>query len=355
MSALHLLQRGHVGFESRNLARRAHRIDLYTEPLERRQLLSTGHAADAAIVVANPTAAAQTNLPTNNSSSTNAPGVSPMTPSPVNVTTDDSASVTTSASAAISALNPDMTSALDAASDAPVYLVEMPVPSTTIELSIETPGLLQSIDSPTNLQSIDSPTNLQSINSPVILHPINAPVGVQATNTPMPAPNAPPTVIQHIGQSIGTDIQTRFGAHVGPEPDEGTWIEGLEPLKPFEPAQPPKAEPPGIELPKGDPPIDQAPPVKQPLPAQEAPPVTAPRVPQPADGGAEPAAPGATPPQTVSLSIKAPTTASQLFGVAAVIGGGFHLAMGESERFGTRSLPCRTPIPRPARPRMLRR
>jgi len=335
MSALDLLHRGHIDFESRILGRRAHHLDLQAEPLEGRRLLSTGHVAVAPGTVVNPTTAEQANVPTDNSSTTNTASVSPMQPATLNVETDDSPSVTTSASAALSVLNPDMTSALDTATDEPVvYLVESPVPVTTIELTIDTPGLLQSINSPLNLQSINAPASLQSINAPVTLHAINAPVSVQPSNTPTSVPNGPPTVIQHIGQSIGTDFQKRFEGHVGPDPDETSLMEELAPLQPFQQpkAEPPKAEPPKIDLPKADLPLDQTPPAKQAPPAQDAPPVTLPPVRQP-DGDAAPAVPGALSPEAAVSIMNPHTSPSTLFGVTAVIGGGYYLAMRESERF----------------------
>lgn len=354
MSALDLLHRGHIGFESRILGRRAHHADPQAEPLEGRQLLSAGHVGVAPGSVVNPTTADQANVPTDNSSSTNTASVSPMQPATLNVETDDSPSVTTSASASVSALNPDTTSALDTASDEPVvYLVQSPIPATTIELSIDTPGLLQSINSPLNLQSINAPAGFQSINAPVSLHAINAPVSVQPSITPIPVPNGPPTVIQHIGQSIGTDVQRRFHVHVGPDPDETSLIDQLEPLQPFQQpkAEPPKGEPSKIDLPKPDLPMDQTPPAKQAIPLQDVPPVTLPPVRQPADGGTAPAAPGALSPEAAAPIMNPHTSPSTLFGVTAIIGGGYYLAMRESERF---SMPW-PQQPASARSRMLLR
>jgi hypothetical protein len=355
MSTLNLLHRGRFGFESRILGRRAHRFDLQPEPLEGRRLLSTGYVGAAGGTVTNPTTAAQTNLPTDNSSTINTPSVSPMTPAPLNVETDDSASVITSATAAISVLNPDMTSALDTASDEPVvYLVETPVPPTTVELTIDTPGLLQSIDSPLTLQSINAPASLQSINSPVTLHAINAPVGLQPNNNPMPASNGPTTSIQHIGQGFQTELPKPLDVHVGPEPEETLLIEGLKPLQPFQSpkTERPQTAPPKIELPKADLPIERAPPVKQTPPAQDVPPVRLPPMPQPADATMVPRAPGAVALQAVAPGINAHTTPTALFGVTAVIGGGYYLAMRESERFWMPWLPPRCPSARPPRPRM---
>ena len=297
--------------------------------------------------------AAQTNLPTDNSSTVNTPSVSPMTPAPLNVETDDSASVITSATAAVSVLNPDMTSALDTASDEPVvYLVETPIPPTTVELSIDTPGLLQSINSPLTLQSINAPASLQSINSPVTLHAINAPVGLQPNNNPMPASNGPPTSSQHIGQGFRTELPKPLDVHVGPEPEETLLIEGLEPLQPFQPrkTEPPQAAPRKIELPKADLPIEQAPPrSRHHLRGRTAGEIA---TDAPTGGRHRRRGTGAAVLQSVAPGINAHTTPTALFGVTAVIGGGYYLAMRESERFWMPWPPPRCPSARQTRPRM---
>ena len=175
MTALNLLHSGRIGVESGNLARRARRLDLRSEPLESRRLLSTGLVgaavslnqsqvvaagtsggpaisaarsaslatnAPSPATVANQVTAAQANAPTDNSSTTNTPSVGAMVPAPLNVVTDDSTSVITSLNSAISVLNPDLSSPATASSDALVFLVPSPgVPSTTIQLSIATPDL----------------------------------------------------------------------------------------------------------------------------------------------------------------------------------------------------------------------
>jgi hypothetical protein len=381
MTTLNLLHFGRTGFESRILARRAHRFDLHSEELEFRRLMSTGHVgapaspvpnpaiatgaseapatstapsasaatstpqhASTSVAVANATTAAQANVPIDNSSTQNTASVSPMTPAPLNVVTDDSASVTSAAIAAISSLNPNMTSAFTASSDAPVLLVPEPVPPTTIELFIETPSL----------QASNTPVTFQANNFPVMLHAINSPVGFQANNNPSVAvQNQPPPTIQHIGQSIDTELQKLLGPHLGPQSEEPLWIDIVEPPQPLEPAQPPKTEspktePPKTEPPKTEPPTDQAP------PAQDVPPVPAP-VPHPVNGGAPPAASGASSAQAMGPSMKVHTGLSTLFGVAAVIGGGSHLAMRESERFGMLWLPSRAASARSARPRIVAR
>jgi hypothetical protein len=213
---------------------------------------------------------------------------------------------------------------------------------------------LQSINSPLTLQSINAPASLQSINSPVTLHAINAPVGLQPSNNPTPASNGPPTSNQHIGQGFQTELPKPLDLHMGPEPEETLLIEGLKPLQPFQPSKtaPPQAAPPKIELPKADLPIEQAPPEKQTPPAPDVPPVRLPPMPQPADATMAPRAPGAAVLQTVAPGINAHTTPTALFGVTAVIGGGYHLAMRESERFWMPWPPPRCPSARPTRSRM---
>ena len=186
MSTLNFFRSGRFGLESGNLSRRMHRPELQSEELEFRQLLSTGlaaapdpvpgndtaglaletaapPAAQVATFSSNPvtpglTSGEQPNPPTDNSSSRNIPGVSTTTPEPFNTANDDSPSVSTSPTAAISALIPN-TSPFNSNTAAPVYIVPEPVDPETVQLSIATPGF-----APAN-----SPLTVQITNSPVTL------------------------------------------------------------------------------------------------------------------------------------------------------------------------------------------
>ena len=399
MNAFNLLHSGRIGFESRNLSRRAHHFDLHSEALEFRRLLSTGPVpienspdpgkaaaselqttSTAASVSAatlspppvntsaapvNPVTAVQANPPTNNSSTTNTPGVSPTTPAPSNVVTDDSASVITSASSEITALITESAPITDF-SELPAFLVPMPVDPETMELSIETPGL----------QTTTTPVFLQVANSPVMLRPINSPVGVptnnsavgQVNNAPAPAQTQPPTVIQHIGQSLKPENQKPLKPDVAPQRDALPMNDVVDPPKPVAPTEPPKTESPKTEAPKNEspeteppknespkteppktePPVDATRPPRQPRPGHDTQPVVPKHVPAPDDGHATPEAPAASSPYALRPGM---TGLSTLFGVVAIAGGGFQLAMGESKRFSMHWLPRRTAYPRPTRPR----
>ena len=406
MSALNLVQCGRVGFEPRNLSRRAHRFDLQSEPLEFRQLLSTGGvgalahpdpsgaiatgigAAQAVSIarsasvarlspspagtseaVVNPVTAAQANLPTDNSPAANTPGVSPTVPAPSNVVTDDSASVTTSATALISYLNPYDTSPFTAASDALVYLVPMPgVPATTIQLSIATPDL-EAPNSPVTLEDINSSVVFNANHPPVVFNANilpagsppsnNAPTSTSPTNPSTAATTQQATSVQHIGQSIQTELPRPSGPRPEPQPERDV-VEQIETPELTPPAKTPapKTPPPKDAMPPQDqtpaPRKDQAPPPQDESPVQW-PPVLWPPEPvpgsQPPDGGAPPGAPGRSSTQTMRSSMNGHTDLSALFGLVAVGGGGYRLAMGESARFGVRWLPRRIASPRSARPR----
>jgi hypothetical protein len=377
MSRFNVIHSGRLGFASRNLSnlsRRAHRSEFHAEPLEQRQLLSTGQIVGPVASV-NPnhtigpvalpvTATAPTpipastgaqatsiaNLPTDNSSSTNTPGVSPMVPATLDVATDDSASVTTSPFSAISALIPEM-SGFVSFNGGPVFLVPMADSSIT-ELAIETPE-----GQPTN-----SPLTPQFNTLPVILHPINVPTSFQANPTPAVLANQPsPVVPPHVGQSLETELQKPLKLELGPDPDHPPMIDVVEPFQPFEPSESgkagqvmpdqPKAEQPGTEQPKNAPApdagraLDQAPPlwwlpVPVPMPIPVAP---------PAERGAAPAASGADSPQANGGGSDADPAFAALFGVVAAAGS-FRLAMGESRRFGMHWLPSRAASSRSARP-----
>jgi hypothetical protein len=404
MSALDLLHVGRFRFETQNQSRRAHRFDVQPQPLERRQLLSTGHVAATAsadpnqavasgILAGRPTAqsigaatisppsstavaiattAAQANLPTDNSSSTNTPGVSSMVPAPANVVTDDSASVTTAPDAAISALIPNTSPFIDF-TEVEVFLVPEAVDPTTVELFIATPAS----------EAINAQVTLQVTNSPVTLHAINVPVASQANNPPgMPQPNnsaagrqvnnspatgqiGVPTSMQHIGQDIETGLQKRVKPLLGPQPEDMPLTDFVGPPKPLEPVGPPKpenpdtvkpkAEKPESEKPKSEPPKSEAPIDATRPPEQQAPPAPPVPAPRPEDGGLLPVGPGTSSPESMRPGMNDHTGLSTLFGVVAIAGTGYRLAMSESERFGMHWLPRRAASPRSARPRMLAR
>ena len=369
MTTLNLLHSGRLGIESRFPGRRGHRFDLHSERLEFRRLLSTGHAAAVAssapgqaiatgtsealaalaarsasvarlshqpasspAAVANPSTATitQANPPTDNSSTMNTPVVSPTTPAPLNVATDNSASLATSPTSRITALNLGTILPITAPNGGPVYLVPMPVPPTTIQLSIATPGS-------------------QATNSPVTLRAINSPVGFQANNTSVAPQNQPPASIQQFGQSLKTELQKPLEPHLGPQPVGSTWTEVVEPVQPLEPTEPPRTGPAKTAPTNVEPSSDETPPPDQAPPEQGAPPVPAPG-PQPADGGGPPAVSSDSSPHTREPSTHAHTGLSTLFGIATVAGGGIHLAMDERARFGMRWLPRRAASARSARP-----
>jgi hypothetical protein len=411
MTALNLLHPGRIGFESRNLSRRSRRFDLQSEPLEFRRLLSIGPVAPVAsanpsqaigastsgavvsspappatvgtfspppatTAVANPTTAVQANLPTDNSSTTNTPGVSPTLPAPPNVLTDDSTSAATSSTSGITALIPS-NSPLTVFSEAPVYLVPMPVDPETVQLAIETPGL-QTSNLPVTLQLTSSSVTFQAINSPVGV-PAASPPGTQANNSPGTTQNQPPTSIQHIGQGLESELQKPVKPNLGPEPEAPRLTDIVEPATPGK-TESPKTEPPKTEAPKTEAPKTEAP--KTEAPKTEAPKTDAPMdatrpqqqqpsgqdaapvwwlplpvpipvpLPTPANQGAAPAASGDSSPRAMRSGLNAHTGLATLFGVVAVVGGGYHLAMGESQRFGMAWLPSRAASTRSARPRV---
>jgi hypothetical protein len=380
MSALNHIQFKHIGFESRNLSRRPRRFELHSELLEFRRLLSTGQGTAAAVgpdhsqaisngtstpsaistappasvatvspappsssaPVASPTTAAQANLPTDNSSTTNTPGVSPMEPAPLDVVTDDSPSVITSPTSLFTALIPN-TSPFITSSGPEVFLVPM-ADSTTIELSIATPSF-----------EATSPAAAVETSVPVILHAINAPVEVQANSVSPGAQNQQPTSTStsmgHIGQEIETELQKPLKPQLGPQPDAPELIDVVvpprQPHPPAEPSKPEQPEQPGTERPKtepkAEPPMDATRPQEHAPPVQNTPPAWWPLwlplpVAIPAADGAPPAASTASSPDALRPSMNGQTGVSAFLGVVA-IAGGFPAAMGESQRFGMRWLP----------------
>ena len=396
MSTLSRIHWGHLGFESRNLSRRAHRLDCHADPLESRRLLSGGQTVGAAS--ANPSPASEADistaptisgalsgsavstpppvntaapvvspttgipsLPTDNSSSTNVPGVSPMDPAPLDTATDGSASVLTTPSSDITALIPNPNSlSFTSFTGEPVFIVPMP-DSEISELSIESP----------EQQATNAPVTAQMSLSPVIPNPINAPVNFQTNSSAVAAQNQPATVnpIQHIGQSGDTELQKPVKPQLGPQPDDGERaIDVVVPPQAPKPAdagagktsQPqaehPKTEQPKIEQPKTDHPTDgmkrpQAPPAQDTQPMWWLPAVPLPvAIPPVAEHQVEPNSPGAR----VALILPKSSDGEvlpALFG-AVGIAGGFHLAMAESRRFGVHWLPSRVASSRSARPRV---
>jgi hypothetical protein len=392
MSALNRFQFGRVGFESRNLSRRAHRFEFHSEPLEARKLLSIGPVATvagahsqqaleggtlAAPAVAsaggisaatsaplttstasqgaNPTHGIQASLPTNNSSATNIPGVSPMVPAPLNVATDDSASVITSPSSAITALITSQSSFTTFAG-VPVFIVPM-ADSDTGELSIESPELPAS----------SSPVTPSLSSEPVIPHPINVPMSFQIQNNNLPsATNASAQPIQqsavlaptqHIGQSLETELQKPVKPELAPEPEGPPLIEVNDPFSPFKAATPGKTEEPKPEQPGADHKAEPAP--EKAAPALQAPPLWLVPIPvpvpvplaAPVNLGPEPVASGAFSPRASEYRRDHQPALSALMGVVAATGGA-RLAMAESRRFGMHWLPSRVASSRSARPRV---
>ena len=177
----------------------------------------------------------------------------------------------------------------------------------------------------------------------------------------MAAQDQQPTLVEHIGQSVEAELQKLAKPNLGPQTEFPPWIDAVEPFRPLEPAQPPTIQPPATQppsdqqLPRTTPPKDRAAPMDQTPdkdkdqtpPAQETPPAP---VSQPDDADAPPAA-GVPSPHAMGPSMNAHSSLAALFGVVAVGGGGYHLAMGESKRFGMPWLPRRVASPRSARPR----
>jgi hypothetical protein len=382
MSSMNLTHFGRLGFESRNLSRRAHRADFHTEPLERRELLSTGQitpvagpnpsphvdgpVAPAPVVSTAVSASATTptlptaisatitaNPPTNNSSTTNIPGVSPTVPATLNVATDDSPSVTTSPSSAISALIPEA-SGFVSFTGGPVFIVPM-ADSSISELAIESP------ESP----APNSTVLPQLSGLALILHPINAPMNFQTNLAPATLQNQPAVVVPpHVGQSLETELQKPVKPELGPDAGVPPLIDVVDPFKPLEPTQPgktgqprpeeSKTQQPGTEQPKAEPPAEA-----KPTPMQELPPfwwlgapipipLSVPAVP-PAQNGAAPASSGVDSPQTMQAPPEQSPALAALVGVAAAAGS-LRLAMGESRRFRMHWLPSRAASSRSARP-----
>lgn len=399
MSTLSRIYSGHIGFESRNLSRRAHRVNLHADPLEPRKLLSGGLAAGAArpateadiataptisgalsgsvisthppVNTAAPVVSPTTgipSLPTDNSSTTNIPGVSPMDPAPLDTATDGSASVLTTPSSDITALipNPNQLSFTSFTGE-PVFIVPMP-DSEISELSIESP----------EQQATNAPVTPQMSLSPVIPNPINAPASFQTNSTAVAAQNQPPTVspIQHIGQSGDTELQKPVKPQLGPQADDHQpGIDVVVPPQAPKPAdtgsgkttQPeaehPKTEQPKIEQPKTDHPTDApksrqtAPPAQdtQPMWWWPAIPVSAPiplpvPIPTSVERNVEPDSTGASFAPILQKSSDGDVLPA-LFG-AVGIAGGVHLAMAESRRFGVHWLPRRVASSRSGRPRV---
>lgn len=301
-------------------------------------------------------------LPTDNSSTTNIPGVSPMVPAPLDTATDDSASVLTSPSSAITALIPNPnTLSFTGFTGAPVYIVPM-ADSSISELSIETP----------EQQATNAPVTPRMSLSPVIPNPINAPVSFQTNSSAVAAQNNQPATVnptQHIGQSRETELQKPVKPQLGPQPDEP--MPGIDVVVPPQAPKPadvgsgktnqpeaehPKTEQPKIEQPKTDHPTDgmkrpQAPPVQDTQPMWWLPAVPLPvSIPPVAEHQVEPDAPGAR----VALILPKSSDGEvipALFGAVGVTGG-VHLAMAESRRFGVHWLPSRVASSRSARPRV---
>jgi hypothetical protein len=395
---------GDGGFKSRNLWRRPHRVEFCPESLEARKLLSmvgpvapaagasSQQALEAATLAApavapalsntaatsisaatsaplttstssqgpNPTNGIQASLPTNNSSSTNTPGVSPTVPAPLDVATDDSASVITSPSSAITALIPSQ-SGFITITGVPAFIVPM-ADSATAELSIESP----------EQQGINSPVTPPMSSSPVIPHPINAPMSFQiqmnsfaTATTSSPQPIQQPAVLapfQHIGQSLETELQKAVRPELGPEPDAPPMIEVTEPFSPPNGAAPgkvenPRTEQPGSDLQKPNQPDTMAPTSEKAPPALEAPPLWWVPLPvpiplaAPVDVGPVRGASGAFSPPAVQIRSSDQPALSAFLGVAAVTGGA-RLAMSESKRFGIHWLANRVASSRSARPRV---
>jgi hypothetical protein len=397
MSTLNRIYSGRIGFESRNLSRRTHRFDLHADPLEPRRLLSGGQAAGAAS--ATPSPAAETDitttstlsgalsgsaistpppvntaapvvssttgipsLPTNNSSTTNSAGVSPMDPAPLDTATDGSTSVLTTPSSAISALIPKPnTLGFTSFTGEPVFIVPM-ADSDISELSIETG----------ELQATNAPAAPQMSLSPMIPHPINAPVSAQANSSAVAAQNQPATVIptQHIGQGRETELQKQVKPQLGPQPDEDQ--QGIDVVVPPQAPKPadagsgkttppqaehPKTQQPKIEQPKTDQPTDGTKRPKEAPPAQDTQPMwwwPAVPLPVPISPSVERKVERAAD-NTLWAHIPANSSDGQvlpaLFGAVGVAGG-LHLAMAESRRFGVHWLPSRVASSRSARPRV---
>ncbi len=412
MSALNLIYSGRLGFESRNLSRRAHRPDFQAEPLEQRKLLANGLIVGpvplanpsptiTAATIAPPTipnalsgsattatpppvnTAAPTPvpgtpaiLPTDNSSSTNTPGVSPMVPAPLDVALDGSASVTTSPSSAISALIPETTGFVSF-NGGPVFIVPMP-DSTLGELAIATPEN----DAPSSSMFAQWST------SPVVLHAINAPVPILANNPQgnSSGANNPPVVLQNqpgvfipaenVGQGLQTEPGKPLEPKLGPPADPPPLIDVVNPFQPAAPGEPgktdkstpdqPNAPRPGTEQPKGEQPktdqpktdqpkIDQptdAPPARDAQPARSLPipiPIPIPGGAAALDHAVMPEGSGAISSRRVDRPSDVHPVVSAAFGVVAAAGS-YRLAMGESRRFGMHWLPSRVASSRSARP-----
>ena len=375
MSALNLIHCGRIGCESRSLSRRAHHVELQSEPLEYRRLLSTGLSAapdpNAAVAagssaapaiasslsgsaarprpappsstapVSGPTTPTQAILPTDNSSTTNTPGVSLTVPSTFNTAADGSNSVGTAPETLITAFIPNTSPFITSVSQ-PVYIVPMQT-SGTMELSIETLGF----------QTSTSPSTLQASNQPVILHPINAPppqvhVLAHRVGEHLPPPLLTPS--EHIGQAIETELQKPLKLKLGPQPEQPKPVDIVGP--PFEPSEPagPKAEPPKEQTqPEQHAPLRGMSPQWWPsLPLPIPAPMLVP-VPLLGNQGELPAAPADASPEAMRSRTDSHVGLSALFGVVAVAGG-----MSEAQRFGlrwqTHVAAPRTPLP--ARPRV---
>ena len=382
---------GRFGFHSRHLLRTSHRVDLQSEPLESRRLLATNPvqaaasanpsgdiptdtspASTSSSAVASPPATAQASPPVNNSSATNTPGVSPTVPASANVVTDDSPSVTTSPSADITALIPN-TSPFTPSPENPVFLVPTAVDPMTTELSVPT----------LNLQENNSALAFPQSGVPIILHPITSPLSVQNNNVavspqasiaPMPTPAQnpqQPVGSEHIGQELETELQKPLRLELAPHPEVVLPKDVFGPAQTPTSAQPsateatkdtkPKAIKPDTDAPRMENRQDDAPPAKKTVPADEASPR---QQPTPMQMPIPWSVPGLTlgiplPERNPAPVFPTPSTKSMgdqtglaaLFGAVVVAGGGLHLAMGESARFGMHWLPDRVASPRSARPR----
>ena len=312
--------------------------------------------------VVNPTTAVQANLPTDNSSTTNTPGVSSTIPEPANVATDNSPSVLTAPDSAITALIPNTSAFIDF-SEGEVYLVPDPVDPTTVQLFIATPGseamnsqvTLQVTNSPVTLHAINFPVVSQANNPPGMPQPNNSAAGIQVNNSPVTGQIGVPTSMQHIGQDIETALQKRVKPLLGPQPEDLPLIDIVGPPRSLEPVGPPKpdnldtvkpkAEKPESEKPKSEPPKSDAPidatrpPEEQAPPRRQCPRLSPRMVVWPLAG------PGASPPEAMRPRTNDRTGLSALFGVVAIAGTGYRLTMSESERFGMHWLPRRVCVP----------
>jgi len=218
-------------------------------------------------------------------------------PSPTNPTNpgsggSSSTSTSTTSGISITALNPSLTSAT--VSLTPIFLVPPPLPPIVIHLGAST--------SPVTAQAVSSTLTSQE----------------------------QPTSITHFGQSVETELQTPFKPQLGPKTEAPPLIDVIEPFQPLGPENVRKDEPavgPGAASRAWRSRLLSEPRIDTVLELTDRS-----LLPGPIGGSSTSA-------KDRGNGARPSSGFFALFGAAAVVAGGYHLALRESERFKSRGVP----------------